>query len=147
MTWFGAVLILLGVTGGRIPSSRVSIPPLRFSVPPSRFEHWMIRRKRASMNKSYKFRPNVVPNCGEKLVSREKHFNCRRRPFFFVLHLILGKKTSIFGEDFFFRSSPNFGEKTKNTSKAAKVSPHAKFYNLSTGLGTTSPWGPPKINF
>ena len=48
------------------------------------------------MNKSYKFCLNVVPNCGKKLISWEKHFNCWRRPFFCFC---------------FFWSSPNFGEK------------------------------------
>ena len=42
------------------------------------------------MNESYKFRPNIVPNCGEdlfvglQLISGKKYFNFRRRPFFTV---------------------------------------------------------------
>ena len=77
---------------------------------------------------SSSFRPNIVPNCDEDLffglhlISGKKHFNFRRRPFFFW-------------------SSPGFGEKTlqlrgQNYIISTKASPHAKFYNLITGSST-----------
>ena len=90
----------------------------------------------------------MVANCGEDL-------------FFFALHLISGKTTSISGENLFFLVFIWFRGKMTSISgedlflvfgliqfrqrkyitstklfvklvKAAKASPHAKFYNLST---------------
>ena len=47
---------------------------------------------------SYKFRPNIVRNCGEKLISRGKHFNFWRRPLFLGLHSISATELSISGQ-------------------------------------------------
>ena len=72
----------------------------------------------------------MVANCGEDL--------------FFGLHLISGKMTSISGEDLFLVfglhsiSATKYIISTKlfvKLVKAAKASPHAKFYNLSTDYG------------
>ena len=69
----------------------------------------------------------MVANCGEDL--------------FFGFHLISGKMTSISGEKLFFFglhsiSATEIHRFTKlfvKLVKAAKASPDAKFYNLSTG--------------
>ena len=83
----------LNCRGDASPPSIVSVPPSRFRGPPSRFERWMIRRRRLNSSPNFSEKPLQFPG----------------RPFFFGLHLILGKKnTSI---SFFFWSSPNLGKK------------------------------------
>ena len=63
-----------------------------------------------------KFRPNIVPNCVEDLFF-----------FFFWSSFNLGDGVTLFSLKYFRR--PNaFGQ-------GCKASPHAKFYNLSTGFG------------
>ena len=66
---------------------------------------WSDKKEPVRTNKSFKFRPNIVPNCGEDLffilnlhpISGKKHFNFRRRPFFcFGLHLILATELQNF---------------------------------------------------
>ena len=60
-----------GAAGRRLPPSKFSIPPSRFRCPPSRFERWIIRQKR--------------PNFSSKFDKKKKHFNFRRRSFFWSL--------------------------------------------------------------
>ena len=46
---------------------------------------------------------NIVPNCGGKLISRKKHFNCHPRSFFFIWSsLNFGKKHLNFRRRLFF---------------------------------------------
>ena len=98
------------------------------------------------MNKSYKFRPNIVPNGGGKLILRKKHFNCWRRPFFFCSSPNFGEKRFNFRQRFFAflvfiqfrrRNYVIFSKVRSHAncvwSRLPKRPPHAKFYNLSTG--------------
>ena len=94
----------------RVPQSRVSVPPSRLSVPPSRFrcpliEIWALDDQRKN---TYKIRSNIAPNYAGKVIQKEKHFNRRRRPFFWSSHTFSEKK-SVFGENLFlFWSLFNF---------------------------------------
>ena len=102
-----SVLKLQGGGRGRVPPSRVNLPhrDLAFlnrdlGIPPRDLSAgWPDEKEPASKNKSCKFRPSIVPNCGKDLL-------------FFGLHLISRENTSIFGEDIciFFWSSPNSGK-------------------------------------
>ena len=82
-----------GTGGDASLPSRVSVPPSRLSVPHRDlgFPHqiWALDDQR---KKTYKIRSNIVPNSARKVIKKENHFNRRRRPFFFGLHLILAKK-------------------------------------------------------
>ena len=98
------------------------------------------------MSKSYKFRPNIVPNGGGKIDLRKKHFNCWRRPFFFCSSPNFGEKRFNFRQRFFVflvfiqfwrRNYVIFSKVRSHAncvwSRLPKRPPHAKFYNLSTG--------------
>ena len=123
--------------GGRVPPSRFRSPPIEISALDDQTK------------KIYKFRPNIVPNCGRKLISKEKHLHCQRRPFFlfFGLHLILAKKHLNFRgrpffSFFFFGLHSILATELRITkvlahaqvsSRLQKRPPHTKFFNLSTG--------------
>ena len=79
---------------------------------------WTDKKEPGSTNKSHKFRPNFVPNCGEHLFFLYLFI-------FFGLHSISGTERHNFHKSTFpFRM---------RLVKTAKASPHAKFYSLSTG--------------
>ena len=91
-----------------IPLSRLSVPPLRFSCHP--IEIWALDDQR---KKTSKIPLNIAPNSAEKVIQKEKHFNHRQRPFFFLSSPNFGEKTLQFlVKTFLFWSSPNFGKKT-----------------------------------
>ena len=111
-----AVLKLYGERGGRVPPSRFSVPHRDLGVPPSRFERWIIRRKRARQHEEILQIPAEYSlKLRGKLISREKPFQLSAKTFFCNLHSISATESSL-----------------KYLVKAAKASPHAKFYNLST---------------
>ena len=79
------------------------------------------------------------------MISREKHFNFRRRPFFWTSPNF-GEKTLQFSAKIFFLFGRHSISATElrnlyqstfayqmHLVKAAKASPHANFYNLSAG--------------
>ena len=84
------------------------VPRSRVSVPPSRLKRWMVRRKRL----------NFSPNFGKKPLQFPA------KTFFFGVHLISATELRNLLYSTFACQM--------RLVKAAKASPHAKFYNLST---------------
>ena len=128
-----------GDAGGRITPSRVSVPPSKFSVYTSRFrrppiESWELIDQRKNSQIGLKDPTNFLP----KMVA-----NCDEDPFFCGLHWISGEKWLQFPAKTFFlflifiqfrrRKCIIFTKLFVKLVKAAKASPHAKFYDLSTG--------------
>ena len=108
--------------GDASPPSRVSVPHRDLASPPSRFrrlpiENWVLdfqTKKNQPARINPKIRPNMVPNCGEDLlffififclylISREKHCNFRRRPFFFWSSLNLGDGITLISLKYYCR--------------------------------------------
>ena len=94
----------LNCRGDASPHQELASPHRDLDVYSSRFERWMMKRSRASTNKSYQFRPNTVPNYGEdilfglRLISGKKRFNFRRIPFFLVFIQLRGRNYIILAE-------------------------------------------------
>ena len=129
---------VIKLQGGRVPPSRVSVSPSRFSVSPSRFrrppiEIWALDDETITSQLAWINPTNLAkdspklrwtPFFWSSLDFREKTLQFSAKTFFLVFWF-RGKNTSIAGTELHkFHWS---------LVKAAKASPHAKFYNLCTG--------------